>query len=103
MVHQPLSPRSSSAWVIQDVQFLPVEVEGHARALVHPQRPTHVLRCIDEARHGSIGWQRRTRVPSGKSRMNRYFKLLDDRRSRDRWHLGAPVDEQGGDRPVAIR
>ncbi|HYO68986.1 MAG TPA: DUF1629 domain-containing protein [Archangium sp.] len=27
--------------------------------------------------------------------MNRYFKLLDDRRSRDRWHLGAPLDDQG--------
>jgi hypothetical protein len=27
--------------------------------------------------------------------MNRYFKLMDDRRSRDRWHLGVPVDEQG--------
>jgi hypothetical protein len=27
--------------------------------------------------------------------MTRYFKLMDDRRSRDRWHLGAPVDEQG--------
>ncbi|HEX5748053.1 MAG TPA: DUF1629 domain-containing protein [Archangium sp.] len=27
--------------------------------------------------------------------MNRYFKLMDDRRARDRWHLGAPLDEQG--------
>lgn len=27
--------------------------------------------------------------------MKRYFKLMDDRRSRDRWHLGAPLDEQG--------
>ena len=27
--------------------------------------------------------------------MNRYFKLMDDRRSRDRWHLGVPVNEQG--------
>lgn len=27
--------------------------------------------------------------------MNRYFKLRDDRRSRDRWHLGPPLDEHG--------
>jgi hypothetical protein len=26
--------------------------------------------------------------------MRRYFKLMDDRRSRDRWHLGAPLDER---------
>ena len=26
--------------------------------------------------------------------MTRYFKLMDDRRSQTRWHLGAPVDEQ---------
>ncbi|WP_395812493.1 imm11 family protein [Archangium minus] len=27
--------------------------------------------------------------------MTQYFKLMDDRRSHDRWHLGPPVDEQG--------
>ena len=27
--------------------------------------------------------------------MPRYFKLMDDRRSGTRWHLGTPVDEQG--------
>jgi hypothetical protein len=27
--------------------------------------------------------------------MSRYFKLMDDRRSGTRWHLGTPVDEQG--------
>lgn len=27
--------------------------------------------------------------------MTRYFKMRDDRRSRTRWHLGPPVDEQG--------
>ena len=27
--------------------------------------------------------------------MSRYFKLMDDRRSRDRWHLGAPLDARG--------
>ncbi|XXF81505.1 hypothetical protein P2318_03955 [Myxococcaceae bacterium GXIMD 01537] len=27
--------------------------------------------------------------------MHRYFKLMDDRRSDDRWHLGGPIDEQG--------
>ncbi|HYO57045.1 imm11 family protein [Archangium sp.] len=28
-------------------------------------------------------------------RMARYFELMDDRRAQSRWHLGAPVDEQG--------
>lgn len=28
-------------------------------------------------------------------RMARYFELMDDRQSTSRWHLGAPVDEQG--------
>ncbi len=27
--------------------------------------------------------------------MNRFYDLMDDRRSRTRWHLGGPVDEQG--------
>ncbi|WP_309888018.1 imm11 family protein [Archangium sp.] len=27
--------------------------------------------------------------------MTRYFKLMDDRLSETRWHLGSPVDEQG--------
>jgi hypothetical protein len=27
--------------------------------------------------------------------MTLYFKLMDDRRSHSRWHLGTPVDEQG--------
>lgn len=27
--------------------------------------------------------------------MRRYFKMMDDRRSRDRWHLGAPLDPRG--------
>lgn len=27
--------------------------------------------------------------------MPRYYELLDDRRARDRWHLGPPLDERG--------
>jgi hypothetical protein len=27
--------------------------------------------------------------------MAQYFELMDDRQSRSRWHLGAPVDEEG--------
>jgi len=31
------------------------------------------------------------------STMARYYDLADDRRSPGRWHLGSPVDEQGGE------